>query len=113
MIFPDRLEKALARLSAAIRHLQAAADSRAQADLLRADLDEEFLLLQDDRARLAADLDAALAGRRALEQAGSEVAARLDRAGRTVEAVLAHLEPASLDAILSGPEGARASGRTE
>jgi hypothetical protein len=93
MNFPKRLEGAMARLSAALHHLEAAAERQAQAIAARGDLEEEFLVLQDDRSRLAVELDGALARGRALLAASNDVSVRLDRAGATVQAVLAHLDP--------------------
>ena len=49
--------------------------------------------MQDDRARLAVELDVALAQGRALHSANCEVAQRLERASATVRAVLAEVEP--------------------
>jgi Icc-related predicted phosphoesterase len=90
---PPRLEDAMARLSAAVQHLETAAERQAEAVVARGDLEEEFLVLQDDRSRLAVELDGALARSRALLAATNDVSTRLDRAGATVEAVLAHLDP--------------------
>ena len=89
MVFPDRLAAALSRLSATLDHLEAAADRHARAQAGMADLRDEFLVLQDDRARLAIELDGALARSRALLMANTDVAARLDRAGVAIQAVLA------------------------
>ena len=83
-----RLSDALARLSASIARLQAAAERRTGADATLAERDEEFALLQDDRNRLAAELDAALHRGERLLAAQDEVSRRLDRAGRVVEDVL-------------------------
>jgi hypothetical protein len=93
MNLPKRLEGAMARLSAALQHLEAAAVRQAEVTTARGDLEEEFLVLQDDRSRLAVELDGALARSRALLAATNDVSVRLDRAGATVEAVLAHLDP--------------------
>ncbi|WP_131195703.1 DUF4164 family protein [Lichenihabitans psoromatis] len=99
MTLPRRLEDALARLAAAVDHLEAAAERQADAIAARGDLEEEFLVLQDDRSRLAVELDGALARSRTLLAATTDVSARLDRAGATVETVLAHLDPASSEAL--------------
>ena len=48
--------------------------------------------MQDDRARLANELDAALARTRALEQATDEVSSRLSFAGSTLRRLLASAE---------------------
>ncbi len=100
MILPDRLAGSLARLSTALARLQAAAEQRAQADAAHGDRDQEFALLQDDRNRLAAELDASLARQQALVAAQDEVFQRLDRASRTVEDVmqgLSHQAPPARD----------------
>ena len=89
---PDRLGAALACLSASLQRLDAAAERRAAAEAGRADLDGEYLLLQQDRSRLAVELDGALARGSALLTANAEVIARLDRAGATVQAVIAQFE---------------------
>jgi len=58
---PERLEAALRRLAAALDKLEAAGERRAKADALRANLEEELAVLQDDRSRLAVELDGAIA----------------------------------------------------
>lgn len=85
MTLPSRLDEALARLRAALHRLEAAVEKRAEADLGRSERHREFNLLQEDRNRLAAELDTALARNARLLSAHNEVAHRLDRAGRTVE----------------------------
>lgn len=94
MKVPERLDAALARLQASLRQLEAAQDRRADADAARADQDQEFMLLQEDRIRLAQELDEALARTRALEAATRDVSGRLDRAGAAVEAILAEVTAA-------------------
>ncbi len=97
MSLSDRLGAALARLSGALDHLESAAERRAEADAGRADIDLEFTLLQDDRSRLASELDGALTRAAALLAANSQVSARLAHASSTVQAVLAHYESAEQD----------------
>lgn len=84
---PD-LDGALARLQAALTVLEIAAARRREADLAQADLAESLAAMQDDRARLALDLDEVLARARKLETANDEVAKRLDSAGVALKAVL-------------------------
>lgn len=48
--------------------------------------------MEDDRARLATDLDAAVARERALEAAQAQVSRRLEQAGETIRAVIAAAE---------------------
>ncbi len=62
-------------------------------DGIWADRQQEFTILQDDRSRLALDLDAALARARALELANREVAERLARASATVRTILTEIGP--------------------
>lgn len=94
MDLPDPLQRALQRLNAALEALDAAAERRAEADAARADADAEYAVLQDDRSRLAVELDAALARARALDRVAGDVAVRVERAGATVRGILAELAPA-------------------
>jgi hypothetical protein len=48
--------------------------------------------MEDDRARLAADLDASAARERALEGAQAQVSRRLERIGETIRDVIAAAE---------------------
>ena len=98
MDLPDRLQRAVQRLNGALDALDAAAARRAEAEAARADADAEFAVLQDDRSRLALELDAALARSRALDRAADEVAGRLERAGATVRDILAELAAGSAPA---------------
>ncbi len=85
----DRLEAALKRLAAALDQLEAARERRVRADALRANLEEELTVMQDDRSRLAVELDGAVARTNALELANDEVARRLKGVNATIKAVLA------------------------
>jgi hypothetical protein len=85
----DRLEAALKRLAAALDQLEAAGERRVRADALRANLEEELTVMQDDRSRLAVELDGATARTNALELANDEVARRLKSVSATIKAVLA------------------------
>ena len=82
------LQDALRRLAAAIDQLEAATSRRAAVDAARGDLVEELAVMQDDRARLAVDLDGALARGQALEAANHQVAQRLERASAALRAAL-------------------------
>lgn len=114
---PDRLAVALARLQASVGHLEALAGRRAEADGARADAAEAFRLLQEDRSRLAVELDGALHRGRALLEANDAVSVRLDQAAATVRAVLAQFEPAEgepeAEAALDAPARRAGSGRGE
>lgn len=93
----DRIEAALKRLTAALDQIEAAAERRALADAARVDMETELAVMQDDRARLAVELDGAAARARALDHATAEAAKRLERANATIRDVL--------DAIESPTEG--------
>jgi hypothetical protein len=84
----DKLDGALARLSAALDQLETTVARRLEDELSSADLEEELAIMQDDRGRLALDLDGALARVSALEKAREEVLRRLDNASAGVSAVL-------------------------
>jgi Domain of unknown function (DUF4164) len=85
----EPLEPSLKRLRAAIDLLEAAVERRARQDSARGDVQEELALMQDDRARLAVELDGALESNRALLSANNEAARRLAHAGATIRAVIA------------------------
>jgi hypothetical protein len=85
----DRAEPSVERLRAAIDALEAAAEGRIGGEARRSDAEEELAIMQDDRARLAVELDAALAGHRALVAANTAAAERVAKARAAVEAMLA------------------------
>ncbi len=78
----------LARLKAALDELERVVAVRLEDDLSSAELDEEVAIMQDDRARLALELDDALARVSALEKTREEVLRRLDHAEAGVQAAL-------------------------
>jgi hypothetical protein len=89
----ENIDTALKRLATALEGLEAAAERRARSDASRSNIDEEFAVMQDDRTRLALELDAAMARNKALAAANSDVAIRLERASATIRAVIATIEP--------------------
>jgi D-serine deaminase-like pyridoxal phosphate-dependent protein len=91
----DSLETSLKRLATAVDALEWATDLRMRHDEARASTQEEFALMQDDRSRLAVELDAAVDRSRALESANAEAAKRLARAAQAVERVLGQPTPDS------------------
>ncbi|MEA2758295.1 MAG: hypothetical protein QOH65_908 [Methylobacteriaceae bacterium] len=84
----DAIEAALERLSRALTLLEQAAEARSEADSRRAERDEAISVLEDDRSRLAVELDGALARNRSLEHAADEVSRRLEAARATVQGLL-------------------------
>lgn len=84
---------ALHRLDAALLQLEAAVARRLEAEANPDDVEAERAIMAEDRARLAAALDAASARLAAVEAAADTVGRRLERAIDTVEGVLARPDP--------------------
>ena len=82
-------ERRLKASDSALTLLEAAVARRLDAGE-RGDRDAELALMNEDRARLAAELDAASARLAHVEAAAGEVGLRLDRAIGAVERVLSH-----------------------
>jgi hypothetical protein len=85
----DSIDEALARLEAALSRLDAVVAHRIEAAAQPDDRDAELALMDEDRARLAAALDAASARLAEVSAATGAVGHRLDRAIETVQDVLA------------------------
>jgi len=81
----ERPDPVLARLRAALDNLEAAAEKRARRDAVRSDAEAEFAMMQDDRARLAVELDGALDAQRALAEANTAAIERVARAAGAIE----------------------------
>jgi septal ring factor EnvC (AmiA/AmiB activator) len=90
-----QLESAFKGLLAALDQLEAACERRRNADAERSNLEEELAVLQDDRTRLALELDDAKARSKSLELANGEVARRLAKASSNIRTILA--QAAALD----------------
>ena len=88
----DDIEMSVKRLASALDALEHAADRRMRHDEARATEQEEYALMQDDRSRLAVELDAAADRSRKLESANSEAAKRLAHAAQAIERILGRLE---------------------
>jgi hypothetical protein len=82
------LEAAFVRFERALGTLEAAVARRLEDEASMADLEEALAVMQDDRARLALDLDAALARAATVEKTRDEVLRRVERAQAGVAAVL-------------------------
>ncbi|WP_375465052.1 DUF4164 family protein [uncultured Methylobacterium sp.] len=85
----DPIDDALARLGEALDRLEAAVARRIEAEANPDDIAAERAIMAEDRARLAAALDAASARLSEVETAADVVGRRLDRAIGAVEGVLA------------------------
>ena len=85
---PDSIDKALARLSASLSLLETTVARRIENELSLADLEEELAVMQDDRSRLALELDAELSKANALEKARDDVLRRLGLASEGIKSVL-------------------------
>ncbi|HEX2553969.1 MAG TPA: DUF4164 domain-containing protein [Microvirga sp.] len=91
---PPSLDDALARLDGALDLLEVAVVRRLEAERRRGDLETELQIMQDDRSRLAVELDAALARLHRVETAADDVGRRIQRAMGAVRDVLAEAGPA-------------------
>lgn len=83
-----RIEAAIGELHSAIAQLERTVAGKVEDELSNAELEEELAIMQDDRSRLALDLDAALARQNALEKSRDEVLRRLEAASEGVAAAL-------------------------
>jgi len=90
------LDDAMKRLDAALGLLDAAISRRLDAERRRGDLETELQIMQDDRARLAMELDGATSRLVQVEAAAGDVERRVGRAIGAVREVLARAEPADL-----------------
>jgi hypothetical protein len=83
------LDEAMKRLDMALGLLEASVSRRREADRRRGGLETELQLMQDDRARLAVELDGALTRLHRFEAATDDVSRRVRQAIGAVETVLA------------------------
>lgn len=81
-------ESALKSLDASLGQLEAAAQRKLDLERRRGDLEIELAIMQDDRSRLATDLDGTLSRLRRVEGAADDAVKRLDRAMLAINAVL-------------------------
>jgi len=84
----DSIEAASRRLTLALDALEAAVERRREAARTEDSLATQIHALGDDRARLAGDLDQAVARASALESANRDVANRIAQAIETIRGVL-------------------------
>jgi predicted nucleic acid-binding Zn-ribbon protein len=88
------LEEAGKRLEAALTLLELSIGRRFDTASRRGDLETELQIMQDDRARLAVELDGATGRLSQLEAATQDVGRRVERAIGAIREVLDHAEPA-------------------
>lgn len=81
-------ESALKCLEASLGQLEAAAQRKLDLERRRGDLETELAIMQDDRSRLATDLDGTLSRLRRIEGVADDAVTRLDRAMLAINAVL-------------------------
>jgi predicted nucleic acid-binding Zn-ribbon protein len=86
------LDTATRRLEGALGLLEAAATRRLEAERRRADLETELQIMQDDRARLAVELDGTVARLHRVEAAANDVGRRVERALGAIRDVLGRPE---------------------
>jgi len=84
----NAIDSATKRLTSALDALEAAAEARRDVAVGREALAAQVHALDDDRSRLASDLDTAVARSRSLEDANREIARRLDAAMDSIRSVL-------------------------
>ncbi|NEU12257.1 DUF4164 domain-containing protein [Methylobacterium sp. BTF04] len=85
----EAVDHALHRLETVLTRLEGAVAHRFEAERDPSDLETELAIMGEDRARLAAELDAASARLVEVEAAADDVGLRLGRAIEAVEGVLA------------------------
>ena len=83
------LDDAMKRLDAALGLLEASVSRRLEADRRRGSLETELQLMQDDRSRLAEELDGALTRLHRFDAATDDVSLRVQLAILAVQNVLA------------------------
>lgn len=86
------LDHALSRLEGALGQLEAAARRRLEVERGRANLETELTLMQDDRARLAVELDGSMARLGQVQSVAEEVDRRLDRAMTALHEMIERVE---------------------
>ena len=86
------LDDAVRRLEAALGALEATLGRRLDLERRRGDLETELQIMQDDRARLAVELESTAARLNRVETATDHVGRRVHQAIATIEQVLARAD---------------------
>jgi predicted nucleic acid-binding Zn-ribbon protein len=87
-VSPSTFETAIKILDASLTQLETAASRKLDLERRRGDLETELAIMQDDRSRLAIDLDGAMSRLKRVETAADGALQRLDRAMLGIQAVL-------------------------
>lgn len=82
------LDEAMKRLEGALALIEAAVSRRLDAEKSRGDVETELQIMQDDRARLAGELDGTLARLNRAEAAAADAGVRVQRAMGAIQDVL-------------------------
>ena len=88
------VDEAMKRLENALGLLEASVSRRLEAERRRGDLETELQIMQDDRARLAVELDGAVTRLNRVEAAADDVGHRVKVAIGAIQDVLARADPA-------------------
>jgi hypothetical protein len=88
ILMSTAIDDALLQLTTALTRLEVAVGQRFEAERDPSDLETELAIMGEDRARLAAELDAASARLATVEAASDDVGHRLGRAIAAVEGAL-------------------------
>lgn len=89
------LEAVLKRLDSALTALEGAVVRRLEVERRSGDLETELALMQDDRARLAVELDGTLAKLNRLDAAAEDASRRVDVAMGAIRDVVGRASPQS------------------
>lgn len=82
------LETAITALDSSLGQLEAVVQRKLELDKRRGDFETELAIMQDDRARLATDLDGALARLKTVEGAAEDAVMRVDRAMELIRGLI-------------------------
>jgi len=85
---PSPLDDALKRLDTALGLLEASVTRRLDAEKRRGDLETELQIMQDDRVRLAAELEGAGERLKRLEVVTDDVGERVRRSAAVIQTIL-------------------------
>lgn len=92
------LDAAMRRLHTALGQMETALGRRLDGDAMRSDLEIELQVMQDDRARLATELESATARVAQLEAAAEHVGRRVEGAIGTIRDVLGRADRTEIGA---------------